>query len=122
MISLKIDTDFLNKIKNFFIGLSYIFLYFILSIGFQNMFYSDISNKTNALLSNTAMIFSDLIVLLIFIIIFRKTLIPDFYDFKKNFKNYLKNNYRYWLIGLGIMIITNNLTNYQAMKLITYNF
>ena len=114
---MKIDTAFLNKIKIFFIGLGYIFLYFILSIGLQDMFYNDISNKTNPFLSNAAMIFTDLIVLLIFIIIFRKTLIPDYYDFKKNFKNYLKNNYHYWLIGLGIMIITNNLINIVFNKL-----
>jgi len=49
----------------------------------------------------------DLIIVTIFIILFRKIIIPDFYDFKKNIKNYLTKYYIYWFIGLAIMVYSN---------------
>ena len=38
---------------------------------------------------------------------FRNYLIPDFEDFKKSGKEYIKKYCKYWLIGLAIMIISN---------------
>jgi len=96
----------MNKIKLFFKGLSFIFLYFILTIGLYftcwNHIYSD-----NKFFSSTSNIFVTLLILFIFIIIFRDKIIPDFYNFKKNGKKYIKENFKYWIIGLIIMIFTN---------------
>jgi len=83
-----------------------ILLYLILVVSLQIYLKKDIMS-TNIWLSNISGIFAELVLLLIFIFIFRKTLIPDYYDFKKNGKNYIKNSGIYWVIGLAIMIISN---------------
>ncbi len=121
----------MNNIKNFFKGIFFIILYFILQIFIYALFYKDIYNKTNLVLANIATIFVDLLILFIFIIIFRKKLIPDFNNFKKDYKKLLSNNVKYWCIGLSIMIITNfviNLiignmpTNEETNRLILANY
>ena len=102
----------MDKIKSFFKGLFDIFLYFLLTILVYGIFNQDISNTNNLLLSNLSIIVADLIILFMFIIIFRKTLIPDFNDFKKNWKKYLKDNIQYWLIGLALMLASNILISF----------
>jgi len=83
-----------------------IILYIFLSIILQLILIKDISSH-NFSLVNLSYIFIELILLIVFILIFRKKLVPDFYDFKKNGKNYIKNNWQYWLYGLIIMLILN---------------
>lgn len=97
----------MKKIKQFLSALFYLFLYFLLSIFMYSLTYTHINNTANFALSNAAMIFADLTVLFIFIIIFRKNIVPDFDDFKKNYHDYLNKNYKYWLIGLLVMVISN---------------
>lgn len=94
------------KTKKFLLGIFYIILYFILSVTLQLLLFDHI-NSDNFLLGDLTLLFINLFILFIFIIIFRKTLIPDYTDFLKNGKSYLKNNYQYYLIGLGLMMITN---------------
>ena len=43
------------------------------------------------------------------IIVYRKRLKKDFIDFDNNYKKYLSFGFKVWLIGLAIMIISNNL-------------
>jgi len=97
-------------INKFFTGILYIFLYFIVTISlyllFSNYVYSD-----NTLLMSLSTIFVDLVTVFIFIIIFRKKIVPDFYDFKKNYKTYFINNYKYYIIGLIIMLVSNMVIN-----------
>jgi len=102
----------MNKLKTFFMGLFFIFLYFFLSISMYLLLSKDIYNESNLLLSSTANIFVELLILFIFIIIFRKKIVPDFYDFKKNYKRYISKNFIYWIIGLAIMIFTNIIIGY----------
>ena len=83
--------------KQFLIIILYIFLTVLISLPFAK--YLDKSNLCNILIS--------LIILIIFLYIFRKTVIPNFYDFKKNGFKYLKASYTIYLIGLAIMIISN---------------
>lgn len=102
-----------------------IIIYFALNIVVSNVFLKN-TNPDNSLESNLLYILSELIVLTSFIIIFRKKLIPDYYDFKKNYKKYLKKYLSYWLIGLVIMVISNNIiatfislpTNEEQVRLI----
>ena len=96
----------LTKIIFFFKALFFLFLYFIISILVYAIFSTQIS-QNNLVLANSANILADLIILFTFIIIFRKTLIPDYHGFKKNFKLYIKDYANYWLIGLALMIISN---------------
>ena len=98
----------MEKVKLFLKGILYILLYFIITIFIYSLFYTHIYGD-NLILANLATILSDLIVLFIFIVVFRKTIVPDFHYFKNNFKMYIKNNYHYWLIGLAIMVITNTI-------------
>lgn len=46
------------------------------------------------------------ITLLVFILLFRKDLINDFKDLKKNLKKIIKESIKYWLIGFAIMYIS----------------
>lgn len=95
----------MNTFKNLFKSFFYIIFYFILSIIVYNLF--NISSNDNSLMLNVINICSDLIILFIFIIIFRNNIVPDFYDFKKRYKEYLSNNFKYYLIGLMLMVISN---------------
>lgn len=102
----------MKKIKSFFQGIFDIILYFLITILIYGIFSREIYSVNNLFLSNIAILVADLTILFIFIIIFRKTLIPDFNDFKKNWKKYLKDNAKYWLIGLGLMLISNILISF----------
>ena len=97
----------MGKVKTFFKGIFFILLYFLLSLIIYSFLYQDIYNETNLIIANIATIFADLLILFIFIFIFRKKIIPDFYNFKKDFQKYIKDYYKYWLVGLGLMIVSN---------------
>lgn len=111
---MKETTTFLDKLlekiklisKQFFIILFYI----ILVVSLQLIFIDDLTS-TNKLVANASYIYIDLVTLITFIFIFRKVIIPDWYDFKKNFRKYIKENYKYWLYGLLVMVISNALIN-----------
>lgn len=49
----------------------------------------------------------NILILMIILFIFKDTLINNFKDIKKNHKIYFKENLKYWLIGLIIMMISN---------------
>ena len=83
-----------------------VLLYFILVISIQISFRSDLTNS-NFLIANLSNIFAELLVLLCFIFIFRKKVVPDFNDFKINGKQYIKQSFVYWFLGLIVMIISN---------------
>lgn len=77
-----------------------LFVYFIIFYDLSKYIYND----KYFVLSNLTVY---IIVLTIFILIFRKTIIPDFYKFKKNYKKIIKDNFYIWLIGLVIMAISS---------------
>lgn len=49
----------------------------------------------------------NLITISLLVLLYRKTLIEDFKDFKKNISNYIEIGVKYWLIGLSIMMLSN---------------
>lgn len=89
-------------IKQFFVMVLYLFLDIFLVV----LCYKSIMSPNN-LIANLSGIFTGLFILTIFIFIFRKTFIPDYYDFKINLKKYLRNNWKYYLYGLLAMAISN---------------
>lgn len=95
----QITIDFL---KQFFIIIIYLFIVITLQLIFKKALIS-----SNIFIMNISNLTIELITLTIFILIFRNYLAPDYYDFKKNGHKYLKKYYRYYLIGLVIMIISN---------------
>ena len=85
-----------------------ILLYIFLSTVLSGIFFHSLTND-NIVIKTLSYITLDLIILTIYIIIFRKTIVPDFNDFKKNGKKYINENAKYYLIGLAIMVISNNI-------------
>lgn len=67
-----------------------------------------LSNVTRVVLSS----FSSLCILVIFLIIYRKELKEEFKLFKKNINENLDVGVKYWMIGLGLMMVTNFILNF----------
>ena len=59
------------------------------------------SNKMNLSL------FSDICLLILLLIYYRKDIIKDIKDFFKNINNYMDTGFKYWLLGLLGMILSN---------------
>ena len=93
----------MKKIKEIgkFIGV--FVLYFLLINILNSLFMSDVLS-TNKLLSNLANIAISLITITVFIFIYHKTFIKDIYKINKNV---LETGLKYWLLGYGIMYISN---------------
>jgi len=61
--------------------------------------------------SSMARMLSQILALILFIILFNKTLRQDFKDLKKNFKSILKYSFRIWLYGFILMVFFNAIIN-----------
>lgn len=90
------------NIKELIKGILIIGLYFILP-SLINIPFIFLSNKFN-LSPGIITLLLYLALAIIFCLIYIKTLIKDFKDFKNNYKTYLKKGFNYWLKGLFIMI------------------
>ena len=88
-----------------------IFVYLCLPSVF-GWFFSKVLGMSNTILMTSI---SSILTLLVLILIFNKTLTKDFYDFKKNWKKYIKVAVKCWAIGLGIMMFSNLIINYFIM-------
>ena len=98
-----------NRIKKWllFIG---IFLCFLLFDGVLALIYyyagGDIENLTT-LQAIYFLLAKYLVLIIIFIIVYRKYLKEKWIDFKKNIKTYFEISFKNWLIGFIIMITSN---------------
>lgn len=97
------------SIKGLIIGIV-AFLIFYFSAYFQlipillfNMDLNNITGAQNVMLST----FSNCVLLIILFLIFRKDLIEEWKRFRKNFLENIDIGIKYWLVGLGIMMISN---------------
>lgn len=99
-------TNIINKIVAILKQIGIIFIFFLLTTTFATVFYKGIICK-NFLIGNLAYIVAEMCVLIVFIFIFRKILIPDYYEFKDNFMNYIKDNFKYYIYGFIIMYVSN---------------
>ena len=100
-----------SLIKNI-LKLIFVFVIFFESYLFQYipiiLFKLDVrklSNYTNVLLNT----FSNIILLIIFYLLYRKELKAEFKKFKDNLFDNINTGFNYWLIGLFIMIVSNTL-------------
>lgn len=59
---------------------------------------------------------SNLVLLVIFMLIYKDTLIKDFNCFKKNFIHNIEISFKYWFIGFIIMALSNLFINYILHK------
>lgn len=103
---MKLLINVANKFLAILKQLGLIFLYFVLVVMIQLPIINDLES-TNIITSNASYIFAELLVATIFIFIFRKYIVPDFYDFKKNGKKYIKKYFKMWFLGLFIMVVSN---------------
>lgn len=97
------------SIKGLIIGIV-AFLIFYFSAYFQlipillfNIDLNNITGTQNVMLST----FSNCVLLIILFLIFRKDLIEEWKRFRKNFLENIDIGIKYWLVGLGIMMISN---------------
>lgn len=63
----------------------------------------------------------EVILLSVILIIFNKKIIQDFKDIKKNHKKYFKDNFKYYLIGLAVMFISNAIIMFILNKEVASN-
>lgn len=96
-----------NKLLNAFIKqFLIIFLYIFITLVLQMLFINYLDSNNN-FLKGFAYYFVEFIILIVFIIIYRKLLFKDIKDFKKNGKLYIDKNFKYYIFGLIAMIISN---------------
>lgn len=109
-----------NKILNILKSIGIILLLLLFSSFFFSIFNINpdkISNKHYIIYLTC----SNLILLCIFIYIYRKTLIKDAKNFFKNFGKNIETAFKYWLIGFIIMIVSNLFITFVLNKTIAGN-
>lgn len=104
-----------NKIINILKSISMI----LLILCFSALFFTILNiNTTN--ISDKEYIFyltlSNITLIVIFLLIYRKTLIKDFKKYIKDFNNNIELGIKYWLIGFIIMIVSNLIITYILNK------
>ena len=91
-----------------------LFLVFYYSSYFQLipilLFNMDIKNLTA---NQTVMLsaFSNIILLIILLLVFRKSIVKEWKTFKNDFLENLDTGVKYWLVGLGVMMVSNIIIN-----------
>lgn len=106
--------------KNIFKSLGIIGLMLMFS-SFFFMFFNinadTISDKSYVLYLTS----SNLILLVIFALIYHKTLIRDFKSFFENFTKNIDTSFKYWSVGFAIMVISNLFITFVLNKTIAGN-
>lgn len=92
--------------KKIFVVLK-VFILLLLLLTFKSIFISFFPSNLNNILKVIIFLISDLIVIGILLIVYRKTLIKDFKSYFKDFLNNFEQSFKYYIIGLAIMIISN---------------
>lgn len=97
--------NFINVSKNFLIISSYLIysLLEIIPILLFNIDMKNMSSTTKILLG----IFSSILYMIIIAIIYRTELKKELLEFKGNWKKLLTSNFKYYLMGLAIMMVSN---------------
>lgn len=99
-----------NKIIEFGKGILTIVLFEVLPYIISPLFYSWIKNG-GFWTQNFAYLLYEMILVGIFCIIYRKTLMEHLKDFKENRSKYMKTAIPLWIYGLMVMIVSNYIIN-----------
>lgn len=92
--------------KKIFITLKVLFLLIFL-LTFKEIVISLFPNNISKNIKVLLFLISDFIVLGVLFLIYRKTLIKDFKSYFSNFLTNFETGFKYYIIGLGCMIISN---------------
>ena len=98
-----------KRIKNVFKGIGVIILYLLISAftyDFIRIFGINFNSLSLAMRQMYLILYEVLLTLLI-VYIYRKDIIPNFKDFKKNFKEYVHKYIVYWFLMIGLMTVSN---------------
>ena len=98
--------EILNKISMIFKSIWIILLLILFSTIFFSIFNinpNNISDKMYVVYLTT----SELILTVIYFAIYRKSLVNDFKDFKKDINGNLELAFRYWVVGFMVMVVSN---------------
>lgn len=96
----------LNKILMIFKSIGMM----LLLILFSTIFFSILNINPNNISDKMYVVYlttSELILTVIYFAIYRKTLVNDFKEFKKDINGNLELAFRYWAVGFAIMIVSN---------------
>ena len=95
-----------NKIKNIFKSIGII----LLLLCFNSVMFSIFNINLKSLSEKEYLIYTvlfELVLLIIFIIIYRKTLSKNGKEYFKNFSENFKQSFKYWLVGFIVMATSN---------------
>lgn len=111
------------KLPSVLLGIIVISLFF-LSVYFRYipvyLFKLDVKNLSDAT-NGILALFSNVILAIILFFIYRKNLITYFKDFKKNFLEFIDTGFKYWIMGLMVMAISNIIINLLSPNNIANN-
>ena len=97
----------INKLTT--LGKSFYGLIIYFSVSYIFNFVVQFLPKNDLFFNSLYLIGYDLITLIILIIVFRKRLKKDFIDFDNNYRKYLKLGFKVWLLGIIVMVVSNNI-------------
>lgn len=109
-----------NKLLNILKSIGMIFLILF----FPTIFFSILNINPININDKSYIIYftlSNLVLITIFILIYRKTLVNDFKNFIKKPLNILETSFKYWFIGFIIMVVSNLIITYILNKGIAGN-
>ena len=107
------ENKFKNYLKTALLGFICIFIYFFIpsiEVGFLSLFNIDY-DELNLTLKVLYLISFEIITICLIMFVLNKKITRDFKDIKKNHKEYYKKYFKYWLIAVGIMMISNLIIN-----------
>lgn len=106
--------SYINKHKNLIKGFIALCLFF--SADFIQLFLIDLFNiniKNIGIKSATIIsCATSIVITILLIILYRKDLIKEWKIFKKDLSNNLDTGFKYWMIGLALMVVSNLIINY----------
>lgn len=95
-----------KKGKEEFLTGSSIFLFYLLASNYQNKILDFLGFNSSFSIIAFSLIY-ELLMILIILWIYRKELLPQFKEYKNNFKKYISSYIKYWFIALGLMMLSN---------------
>lgn len=109
-----------NKILNILKSLGMIFLVLF----FSSIFFTILNINLDTITDKEYIFYltlSNITLIVIYILIYRKTLVKDFKNFTKDLTTNLETAIKYWLIGFIIMVVSNLIITYILNKGIAGN-
>ena len=109
----KEDSKIISYVKTALLGLACLILYFIIpsiQLEFLNLFNIDY-NEMDIIFKVIYLIIWEILTICIILGILNKKIVRDFNDIKKNHKEYYKKYFKFWLISVAVMMISNLIIN-----------